>query len=81
MAIFFLLSTLLLNANIICLLLFIAAAAGYYFARQNADIEYEYQYCDKVLDAGDTNLLPGELIEVQTFEKENNCLKFPLIKS
>ncbi|MBR1461485.1 DNA-directed RNA polymerase subunit beta'', partial [bacterium] len=25
----------------------------------------------KVLDAGDTNLLPGELIEVQTFEKEN----------
>ena len=25
----------------------------------------------KVIDAGDTNLLPGELIEVQTFEKEN----------
>jgi len=25
----------------------------------------------KVVDAGDTNLLPGELIEVQTFEKEN----------
>lgn len=25
----------------------------------------------KVLDAGDTNLLPGELIEMQTFEKEN----------
>ena len=25
----------------------------------------------KVIDAGDTNLLPGELIELQTFEKEN----------
>ena len=25
----------------------------------------------KVIDAGDTNLLPGELIEMQTFEKEN----------
>ena len=25
----------------------------------------------KILDAGDTNLLPGELIEMQTFEKEN----------
>ena len=25
----------------------------------------------KVIDAGDTNLLPGELIEVQIFEKEN----------
>ena len=25
----------------------------------------------RVVDAGDTNLLPGELIEVQTFEKEN----------
>lgn len=25
----------------------------------------------KIVDAGDTNLLPGELIEMQTFEKEN----------
>lgn len=25
----------------------------------------------KIIDAGDTNLLPGELIEMQTFEKEN----------
>ena len=25
----------------------------------------------RVIDAGDTNLLPGELIEMQTFEKEN----------
>lgn len=25
----------------------------------------------KIIDAGDTNLLPGELIEIQTFEKEN----------
>lgn len=27
----------------------------------------------KVLEAGDTNLLPGELIEVQTYEKENKA--------
>ena len=27
----------------------------------------------RVVDAGDTNLLPGELIEVQTFEKENKA--------
>ena len=27
----------------------------------------------KVIDAGDTNLLPGELIEMQTFEKENKA--------
>ena len=27
----------------------------------------------KILDAGDTNLLPGELIEMQTFEKENKA--------
>ncbi len=27
----------------------------------------------KIIDAGDTNLLPGELIEMQTFEKENNA--------
>ncbi len=27
----------------------------------------------RVIDAGDTNLLPGELIEVQTFEKENKA--------
>ena len=26
----------------------------------------------KVVDAGDTTLLPGELVEMQTFEKENN---------
>ena len=29
----------------------------------------------KVLEAGDTNLLPGELIEVQTFENENKAVK------
>ena len=28
----------------------------------------------KVVDAGDTNLLPGELIEVQIFEKENDAV-------
>ena len=28
----------------------------------------------KVVDAGDTNLLPGELIEVQIFEKENEAV-------
>ncbi len=28
----------------------------------------------KVLDAGDTNLLPGELIEIQQFEKENEAV-------
>jgi len=27
----------------------------------------------RVIDAGDTNLLPGELIEMQTFEKENKA--------
>ena len=27
----------------------------------------------RVIDAGDTNLLPGELIEMQTFERENNA--------
>lgn len=27
----------------------------------------------KVIDAGDTNLLPGELIEIQTYEKENKA--------
>ena len=27
----------------------------------------------KIIDAGDTNLLPGELIEMQTFEKENKA--------
>jgi len=27
----------------------------------------------KVIDAGDTNLLPGELIEMQTYEKENKA--------
>ena len=26
----------------------------------------------KIVDAGDTTLLPGELVEMQTFEKENN---------
>ena len=29
----------------------------------------------KVVDAGDTNLLPGELVEVQTFEKENDAVQ------
>jgi DNA-directed RNA polymerase subunit beta' len=29
----------------------------------------------KIVDAGDTTLLPGELIELQTFEKENNSVK------
>ena len=29
----------------------------------------------RVVDAGDTNLLPGELIEVQTFENENKAVK------
>ena len=29
----------------------------------------------RVVDAGDTNLLPGELIEVQTFEKENKAVE------
>ena len=28
----------------------------------------------KIVDAGDTNLLPGELVEVQTFEKENDAV-------
>ena len=28
----------------------------------------------KIVDAGDTNLLPGELIEVQIFEKENDAV-------
>lgn len=27
----------------------------------------------KIIDAGDTKLLPGELIEMQTFEKENKA--------
>ncbi len=27
----------------------------------------------RIIDAGDTNLLPGELIEMQTFEKENKA--------
>ena len=29
----------------------------------------------KVVDSGDTNLLPGELVEVQTFENENKAVK------
>lgn len=29
----------------------------------------------KVVDAGDTNLLPGELVEVQLFEKENEAVQ------
>ena len=29
----------------------------------------------KIVDAGDTNLLPGELIEMQTFEKKTNLQK------
>lgn len=29
----------------------------------------------KIIDAGDTNLLPGELIEVQIFEKENEAVE------
>ena len=29
----------------------------------------------KIIDAGDTTLLPGELVEVQTFEKENELAK------
>lgn len=29
----------------------------------------------KIVDAGDTNLLPGELVEVQLFEKENEAVQ------
>ncbi|MCQ2754596.1 MAG: hypothetical protein MJ231_06075, partial [bacterium] len=29
----------------------------------------------RVVDSGDTNLLPGELVEVQTFENENKAVK------
>ena len=29
----------------------------------------------RIVDAGDTNLLPGELVEVQTFENENKAVK------
>ena len=29
----------------------------------------------KIVDAGDTNLLPGELVEVQLFEKENDAVQ------
>jgi len=47
LAIFFLLSTLLLGTGIIGAILFIASGAGYYFANLNSSIEYEYQYCDK----------------------------------
>ena len=29
----------------------------------------------KIVDAGDTNLLPGELVEIQVFEKENEAVQ------
>ncbi len=47
LAIFFLAGVLLINTGIIGLILFIAAGVGYYFLKLNADIEFEYQYCDR----------------------------------
>ncbi|RKM58249.1 hypothetical protein D6853_01545 [Butyrivibrio sp. X503] len=47
LAIFFLAGSLLVNMGIPGLILFIAACVGYYFLKLNADIEYEYQYCDR----------------------------------
>ncbi|MEE3471025.1 MAG: DUF6106 family protein [Butyrivibrio hungatei] len=76
LAIFFLLSTLLLNANIICLLLFIAAVAGYYFAKQNADIEYEYQYCDKEISI-DKILNKSSRKHIGTYEVEKIAVMAP----
>ena len=29
----------------------------------------------RIVDSGDTNLLPGELVEVQTFENENKIVR------
>ncbi len=47
LAIFFLLSSILLGAGVFGALLFIASGAGFYFAKLNSNIEFEYQYCDK----------------------------------
>ena len=76
LAIFFLLSTLLLNANIICVLLFLAAGAGYYFAKQNSSIEYEYQYCDKEISI-DKILNKSSRKHIGTYEVEKIAAMAP----
>ena len=76
LAIFFLVSTLLLNANIICVLLCLAAFAGYYFANQNASIEYEYQYCDKEISI-DKILNKSSRKHIGTYEVEKIAVMAP----
>lgn len=76
LAIFFLLSTLILNANIICVLLLLAAGAGYYFAKQNSSIEYEYQYCDKEISI-DKILNKSSRKHIGTYEVEKIAAMAP----
>ena len=46
-AVIFFIMAFLLGLGIIGLVLCIAAGIGYHFASLNANIEYEYQYCDR----------------------------------
>ncbi len=47
LAVVFFISSFLLGTGIIGLILCIAAGFGYHFASLNANIEFEYQYCDR----------------------------------
>ena len=47
LAVFLLAASVLTPIGLPGLIFFIGACVGYYFLKLNADIEYEYQYCDK----------------------------------
>jgi hypothetical protein len=47
LAVIFFLATFFLGLGFVGLILCVAAGVGYYFLSLNANIEFEYQYCDK----------------------------------
>ncbi|MBO4456613.1 MAG: hypothetical protein J5802_02750 [Butyrivibrio sp.] len=78
LAIFFLCSIILVGTGIIGIIFFIPAAAGYYFAKLNSSIEFEYQYCDKEISI-DKILDKSSRKHVGTYEVEKVTILAPSV--